>query len=70
MHNNNINYMVEAGVAILFDKPMFMTNDGKLCDVNNTKRYGHKCTHRLVHLDYCLIADKLGGNISQKGNGH
>ena len=57
MHDNISDTMVDPGNARVNDPPVA---DDK----------GYCCTYDIMPLDYFLIADKLGRNISQKGDGH
>jgi len=45
-----------------------MDINGHICEEKDA--VGFKVTHDIMDLDYFLVADELGGNISQKSNGH
>ena len=48
-----------------------MTKDGEVVHEDNfDQRCGFKCARNLVSPDYCIAEDELGGNMSQKGDGH
>jgi len=32
--------------------------------------YGQKCTIKITHPELCIVGDEVGGNTSQKGDGH
>ena len=68
MYDNVGDYLIEAGVAELVDDPSYQDRDGNDCDF--TKSFGFPVTHRIKHPDYCLVADEVGGNVSQKGDGN
>lgn len=60
--------MVEEKIAVKFDEPVQMDINGHICEEKDA--VGFKVTHDIMDLDYFLVADELGGNISQKSNGH
>ena len=59
---------MDAKVACKYDKPVWQDFDGKEC--NEAGAYGCKVTHDLTHPEMCVVMDKVGGNTSQKGDGH
>ena len=67
MYNHNIDEMVEAGVAIKRDTPVWMDRNGKVVDKANA--YGYKDTHDIIIPDYCAVANEVGNNISMKNDG-
>ena len=46
-----------------------MDKDSDVVD-DQKKALGCKVTHDLIHPDMCVVSDKVGGNISMKGDGH
>ena len=61
MYTNIYKHIVEASIAREFDSPMHQTKDGRICGIN--KAHSFKATYKLIHSDYYLVADELGGNI-------
>ena len=68
MYDQCIEQMVRAGVAKKRIEPAWMDEKGQVCD--ESQAYGCKVTHDLIHPDWCLVGDEVGGNISMKGDGH
>ena len=68
MYDQCIAQMVRAGVAKKRATPVWLNSDGKECC--ESEAFGCKMTHDLVHPDWCIVGDELGGNISMKGDGH
>ena len=68
MYEQCIAQMVRAGVAKKRTTPVWMNRDGKEC--RESDAFGCKVTHDLIHPDWCLVGDEVGGNISMKGDGH
>lgn len=60
--------MVDCGVALKLDIPVYMDVDGYVVDVEDA--YGRKCTHKLVRPEMCFVFDETGGNTCMKGDGH
>ena len=60
--------MVEDRILVEFDEPVWMDARGNIFE----EKYdaGFKVTHDIAHPDFFLVADELGGNESQKGDGH
>ncbi len=48
--------------------PIWMDSDGNECQESNA--LGCQVTHRLCHPELCFVGNKVGGNISMKGDGH
>ena len=48
--------------------PILMYSMGTKCDTDSL--LGLPCTYTLEHPDMRLVVDKVGSNLSQKGNGH
>lgn len=61
--------MIDAGIAELIPDPVHMSREGAIAD-NPKEAFGYEETHRITYPDHAIVADELGGNISQKGDGH
>ena len=68
MYCNVYDEMVTSGVAIKLDSPVWMDKDGK--EVSKSEAIGFPCTHKITHPEMCVVADEVGSNTSQKGDGH
>ena len=60
--------MVEAGVAFEREVPAWMNAAGDI--VEEDEAAGCEVTHDLTRPEYCFVMDEVGGNTSQKGDGH
>ena len=60
--------MEDAKVATPYDAPMWQDYDGNPCLEKDA--FGCKVTHNLTHPEMCVVMDEVGGNTSQKGDGH
>ena len=67
MYDEVYNGMVEAGVAVKLDEPMWVDKEGVETTKDNS--FGRKVTHQLIHPDYVLFVDEVGCNTSQEGDG-
>ena len=45
-----------------------MNSDGEECQP--TESFDCKVTHRIKYPDMCIVGHEVGGNSSQKGDGH
>ncbi len=68
MYSHTMSEMVDAGVAVKLDTPVWMNRGDEICE--EEEAYGCKVFHRLVRLDVCICGDEVGGNLSMKGDGH
>ena len=68
MYSHTMSEMVDAGVAVKLDTPVWMNRSGEVC--HEEEAYGCKVFHRLVRPDMCICGDEVGGNLSMKGDGH
>ena len=68
MYNHCINEMVDAGVAVKLDDPVWMNRAGKEC--SEEEAFGCKVTHKIIRPDMCICGDEVGGNLSMKGDGN
>ena len=68
MFDNIIGNLVDAGLAVPLEDPIWMDKDGNSCEPNEA--FGCKVTHRILYPEDVLVADELGGNLSQKGDGN
>ena len=60
--------MVNDGVAYEFNTPVWIDENG--VEVDKSNAFGCLCTHKIIHLEMCVVADEVGSNTSQKGDGH
>ena len=68
IYNEVYESLVECDVTSKIDNPVYMD-----CLGNPTvKSEGLWCkyTYRIVHPDMCLVVDKVGSKLSEKGDGH
>ena len=68
VHDNVSNEMVATGIAEGIEKTMRMDKEGNICSENDA--FGFKVTHETKYPEHFIMADEVGGNISQKGDGH
>ena len=68
MYDHTISEMIECGVAIKLDTPVWMDRQGNICEEGAA--FGCKVFHQLVRPDMCVCGDEVGGNLSMKGDGH
>jgi len=59
--------LVAAGVATLLDEPVWMNTNGDIVEEGDA--CGCKVTIDITKPDVCVVADEVGGNTSQKGDG-
>lgn len=62
--------MVEAGVAVKLDTPIFTDMEGNEVDEDDPKRFGRKQEYKITHPELIFFADETGCNTSQKKDGH
>ena len=68
MYNEVYKEMVNAGVAVELDQPVWMDKDGN--EVTESDAFGRKCTHKIIHPEMCLVVDEVGGNTNMVDDGH
>ena len=68
MYKHIIDEMVDAGLAVELDEPVWMNRDGNICPEHEA--FGCKVHHKVIHPELCFCGDEVGGNISMKGDGH
>ena len=68
MYNHIAEETVDAKVATPFTSPKWMDKAGNV--VKEEEEIGYKVTHDITNPDYCLVMDKVGGSINQKGDGN
>ena len=68
MYNHIYEEMEDAKVATPYAAPMWQDRDGNPCLEKDV--FGCKVTHNLTHPEMCVVMDEVGGNTSQKGDGH
>jgi len=59
--------LITAGVATLLDEPVWMNTNGDVVKEEDTCRC--KVTIDITKLEICIVADEVGGNTSQEGDG-
>ena len=67
MCDHNYKELELAGAAELLGKPEWQDKEDNL--VKEVEAFGFKVTHNLIHPEYCVVMDKVGGNIHMTGNG-
>ena len=60
--------MVDAGIAVKRNSPAWMDKNGEI--VTEEEAFGCKVTHDLLHPEYAIVLDEVGGNTNQKGDGN
>ena len=68
MYKHIYEEMEDAKVATPYAAPMWQDYDGNPCLEKDA--FGCKVTHNLTHPEMCVVMDEVGGNTSQKGDGH
>ena len=68
MYTHDYEAMEDAGIAKVLDLPVWMDKDGNLCSEDES--FGCKVTHDLQYPEMAFVMDEVGGNTSQKGDGH
>ena len=68
MYNGVMSELIDTGVAKKRSKPAWMDRDGILVEEKDLLRC--KVTHDVTDPDYVICMDEVGGNTSQKGDGH
>jgi len=59
--------LIAAGVATLLDELVWISTNGDV--VKEKDEYGCKVTIDITKPEMCVVADEVGGNMSQKGDG-
>ena len=68
MYDQVYEQMEDAGVAVKYDRARWMDKQGN--DVLEENAFGYMVTHNLEYPEMCIVMDEVGGNTSQKGDGH
>ncbi len=68
MYEHTYKEMVTSGVAEKLTDPIWMDKEGN--DYDEEESFGCRVRYKLLHPDQCFIGNKLGNNISMKGDGH
>ena len=68
MYDHTISEMIDCGVAVRLDEPVWMDRQGNICEEDEA--FGCKVFHQLSRPDMCICGDEVGGNLSMKGDGH
>ena len=66
MYSHTISEMVDAGVAVKLDTPVWMKRNGEISE--KEAAYGCKVFHRLMRPDMCICGGIVEGNLSIKGD--
>jgi hypothetical protein len=61
--------LVSCGLAEKLDEPVWMDKEGNIVD-KEEDAFGLKMHDQITHPEFCLVGDEVGGNTSQKGDGH
>ena len=63
--------LIEAGLAKRLDVPVWKTREGvTVSDDKNDKAFGCKVKIEITHPEMVIVADEVGCNTSQTGDGH
>lgn len=68
MYSKIVEEMEEVGIAIHLEESVWMDCEGNVVDEKTF--FGCKVTHRITRPEMVICFDELGGNTSQKGDGH
>ena len=69
MCNHVIDAVVDTGLAIKLDEPVWMDRSGSVCSEENA--FGCQVHHHLRIPDLCICGNVVSdNNISMKGDGH
>ena len=67
-HDSIMNEIVYTGIAEELVELEYADKSRKTANKEDSFRY--KITHKITYPDYCLVADELSSNISQKKDGY
>jgi hypothetical protein len=62
--------LIEAGLAILMQIPVWMDREGNEVSADNDKKFGMKVGLKIIKPECCLCADEVGCNTCMRGDGH
>ena len=63
--------LVEANVAVRLESPVWKTKEGEIVSDDEKERaFGCKCKIQITHPEMVILADEVGCNTSQRGDGH
>jgi hypothetical protein len=68
MYDDVENEMIEAGVAVQLDSPIWMDEQGNSVPESQSK--GFKVKVKLTRPDMCIVMDEVGSNLSMMKDGH
>ena len=68
MYDHVIEEMFDTSVAEKLYSRAWVNRDGEECQ--HIEAFGCEVTHRIKHPDICIVDDEVGGNSSQKNDGH
>ena len=66
--NNIAIEMADSRIAVELEVPHWKDEHGPNYSENPYCRF--QVTHEITHLTYFLMANEVGGNLNQKGDGH
>ena len=66
MDSHCIREMVDAGIAIELEQPVWMDQEGNEYDKESV--HGCKVTHKIIRPDMYVCGDEVGGNMSIEGD--
>ena len=69
MHGDIASEMVDSGMSEILDEPDHMDSHGN-CVYSKDNDFGFPATHYIIHSSCAIVADELGRNMSQKGDGN
>ena len=68
MYDHGIEERCDAGVAEKLGSPVWTNRDDE--EFQHSESFRCNVTHRIKYHDMCIVGDEVGGNSSQKGDGH
>ena len=70
MYDNICDALLDCKIAVPFDQSVWMNKEGQSVSRDDNDRIGMKVTIDIIRPDLCLLADEVGCNTCQKGDGH
>ena len=64
MCSHNCLELVDAGLAVELDTPVWMDESGTECNEDNA--YGYMVGHVLMFPEMCFVMDEVGGGVQVK----
>ena len=66
MYDHIIEELVDCNIAEELATPLWMDTDGN--EVEEKDAFGCMNTHIILHPEWCVVGDEVGGNLSMKGD--